>query len=435
MAKRTAAPKSVLLLVNADCNDTELHAPPAEQGPRRRCDFYELERVLDADVIDWSAVEASFLGRTVRRLSNWYLAAALLAFLRHRDYKLIWCLTEAEGAILALLLKLFRRDTPLMVICAVPTSRFMSLMIRRFRVQSNMTKLLPTQAAALGTLIKWGVPASKLGLLPYQVDADFFDPRWAHGVERGRPYVLAVGRQSRDFRTLVAAAEGLPVRVVIALGSLWAPEAGDEWARNLPANVEITTEGYVGLRDLYAGCAFVVVPLLETDIQNGVTSIQEAMAMGKAVIATRTRGQSDVLADARALLRDGSARATRGNFARHFAPTRPELHGQTGIYVPPGDVRALRAAMEHLLAAPARADELGRRGRAVSETIVSLDRYLQRICELSAPYLSGRGSLALPGPLRGEGRQQVATGRAPTRYPTSTGLGRRGAGGGPSLPV
>ena len=84
--------------------------------------------------------------------------------------------------------------------------------------------------------------------------------------------------------------------------------------------------GYRELRDLYASSRFIVVALYETDFQAGVTTILEAMAMGKAVIASRTRGQRDVIED-----------------------------GVTGIYVPPGDSAALRKAIVDLLASPERA--------------------------------------------------------------------------------
>jgi glycosyltransferase involved in cell wall biosynthesis len=48
----------------------------------------------------------------------------------------------------------------------------------------------------------------------------------------------------------------------------------------------------LGLRDLYSQSRFVVVPLHEVDFDAGVTTLTEAMAMGKAVIVTRTRGRS-----------------------------------------------------------------------------------------------------------------------------------------------
>ena len=92
--------------------------------------------------------------------------------------------------------------------------------------------------------------------------------------------------------------------------------------------------GFVDLRQLYADARFVVMPLHDVEFQAGVTTILEAMAMGKAVVCSRTRGQTDVIID-----------------------------GATGVYVPPGDAAALRAAIRGLLDDPDRADEIGARGR------------------------------------------------------------------------
>ncbi len=378
----------MLLLVNADCSQHDLHAPAPKRGPRRRADFYELALLLGADVIDWSAVKVSRIGRILERCTNWYVAAAVLAFLKHRRYSLIWCLTEAEGSLLALLLKLSRERVPLMMIGVVPTSRTMWIMLRVLKVHTHITKLFPTSTLALDTLkVSWGIPSEKLELLPYQVDVDFFDRRWADSDEHERPYIVASGRESRDYELLVAAVDGLGIDLVIAFGSLWAPQADASWCATIPPNVTITTKDYVGLRDLYGGCAFVVVPLHETDVQNGITAIQEAMSMGKAVIASRTRGQGDLLADARIIMPDASGRSTAGYFARYFAPEIQDLHGPTGIYVPPGDVDAMRVAIKRLLEDPDLAAELGARGRTVCESVVSLDHFLERVGAASAPYL------------------------------------------------
>ena len=89
------------------------------------------------------------------------------------------------------------------------------------------------------------------------------------------------------------------------------------------------------LRELYRRHSlFVVVPLLESDTDNGVTVILQAMAMGKTVICSRTEGQVDVIQD-----------------------------GVTGLYVRQGDPDALRAAMVALWNDPARARAMGARAR------------------------------------------------------------------------
>jgi glycosyltransferase involved in cell wall biosynthesis len=100
------------------------------------------------------------------------------------------------------------------------------------------------------------------------------------------------------------------------------------------------------LRDLYARAMVVVVPVLPTDFQAGVTTLLEAMAMGKPVVVTATEGQRDIVED-----------------------------GETGILVPPGDPAALRHAISRLLDDPAERDRLGRNARRAVETRFSLDVY------------------------------------------------------------
>jgi glycosyltransferase involved in cell wall biosynthesis len=87
----------------------------------------------------------------------------------------------------------------------------------------------------------------------------------------------------------------------------------------LPKNISIGMLSYTELRKLYGRSRFVVIPLHQTDTDNGVTAIEESMAMGKAVICTRTQGQVDIIQE-----------------------------NVTGIFVPPYDVKALREAILYL---------------------------------------------------------------------------------------
>jgi glycosyltransferase involved in cell wall biosynthesis len=93
-----------------------------------------------------------------------------------------------------------------------------------------------------------------------------------------------------------------------------------------------------------------VIPLYETDFQAGITSILEAMAMGKPVIVTRTAGQTDTIID-----------------------------GETGIYVKPGDVAELRGKIQALLASDAARRRLGEAGRQAFLMEFTLDHLVERI--------------------------------------------------------
>ena len=144
--------------------------------------------------------------------------------------------------------------------------------------------------------------------------------------------------------------QGLDVRVVIASGSPWSTRPDTARSEALPDNVEVCTLDFVDLRQLYADSLFVVMPLHDVEFQAGITTILEAMAMGKAVVCSRTRGQTDALVD-----------------------------GVTGIYVPPGDPLALRAAIERLLEDPQLASELGRAARAWAVAHADVAVYADRL--------------------------------------------------------
>jgi glycosyltransferase involved in cell wall biosynthesis len=116
------------------------------------------------------------------------------------------------------------------------------------------------------------------------------------------------------------------------------------------------------LRQVYADSRFLVMPLFDVDFQAGVTAILEAMALERAVICSRTPGQTDVI-----------------------------VEGETGLYVPPGDVAALRQAIQRLLADPEEAERMGRAGRRVVEERMSLDRYVERLSAYVRQASEGHG--------------------------------------------
>jgi glycosyltransferase involved in cell wall biosynthesis len=88
------------------------------------------------------------------------------------------------------------------------------------------------------------------------------------------------------------------------------------------------------LRDLYRGARVAAVSTRLNNHASGITAILEAMAMGKPVVATRTPGLDDYIAD-----------------------------GETGVLVAPGDRHAMADALVELLQDPDRCAQLGAEGR------------------------------------------------------------------------
>jgi glycosyltransferase involved in cell wall biosynthesis len=118
----------------------------------------------------------------------------------------------------------------------------------------------------------------------------------------------------------------------------------------LPESITVSRLSPVELRALYARSRFVVIPLLESDSDNGLTVLLEAMAMGKAVICSRIKGQVDVIQE-----------------------------GVTGIFVPQGDPEALRAAILRLWNDPEEAERMGRAGRKFVEENTTWDSFVANV--------------------------------------------------------
>jgi glycosyltransferase involved in cell wall biosynthesis len=145
------------------------------------------------------------------------------------------------------------------------------------------------------------------------------------------PHVLYVGRLSAEkgVLELVEAAEGLPLRVV-----------GDGPLRDrVPDAVGFVPPGELG--PWYERAAVLVAPSRREGY--GVAA-REAMAWGRPVVASAVGGLPDAVED-----------------------------DVTGILVPPGDVVALRAALERLLGDPALRARLGAAAREKARTELSFD--------------------------------------------------------------
>ncbi len=311
-------------------------------------DYYALQSRLGADIVDYTVVDAERhpAVQLARRVSR-DAALAVIGFLRANRYDAIFSNSESISVPLALLFKTRSRRPAHVVIghrLSTPKKR-MLLRMTHPQMDAIFVYSAVQQRYAQNEL---GIPESRIHLIPFHADSRFFAPR---GFTSGaRPRIVSAGLELRDYPTMIEAIRGLDVDVSLAAASPWSKRTNETEGRALPENVTARSYNYRELRDLYASAAFVVVPLYETDFQAGVTTILEAMAMGKAVIATRTTGQREVIED-----------------------------GVSGIYVPPGDPAALRAAIQGLLAAPQRASAIGANARQVIESRMSLDLWADRI--------------------------------------------------------
>ncbi len=328
------------------------------RGERPRADYLELAHGFGADLLDYAAARKLLgaFGRLLERVGGPDLVLAWACFKLRGRYKLIFTDGEQVGLPLAALLKYLapgRRPRHHMIvhIISVPKKLFF---LDKLGVQSHIDRFL-VYARRQQQLItrRWCLPAARVPFTPFMVDSAFFAPDAVRPAPRQQPMICAVGLERRDYPTLLKAVEGLAVDVVIAAASPWSKRGDSTAGQTIPANVTVRKFTQHELRQLYADSNFLVMPLEDVEFQAGVTAILEAMAMERAVLCSRISGQTDVI-----------------------------VEGESGRYVPPGDVAALRAAIMDLLANPRETVRMGQVGRRLVERELSLDRYVERLSAL-----------------------------------------------------
>jgi starch synthase len=164
-----------------------------------------------------------------------------------------------------------------------------------------------------------------------------------YGIDKSRPYVIFVGRITRQkgLPVLLRAASGLipDAQLVLCAGQADTAEQLAE-VTELVNGLRATRSGVVWIPEMLAkpeviqllthatvfACPSVYEPL-------GIVNL-EAMACGTAVVGSRTGGIPEVIAD-----------------------------GETGLLVPPGEPEALALALNALLCGPDRAEAMGQAGR------------------------------------------------------------------------
>ncbi len=182
--------------------------------------------------------------------------------------------------------------------------------------------------------------------IPCGVDIDFFKPR-AVGETR---MVLAAGVDSdRDWETLFQACEGLDADVLAATR----PRVGAHGTP--PSFVRMQFLTLKDLVDEYARTSVVVVPLnTSTGVNDamGATALFEAMAMGKAIVATSTHTMRSYIID-----------------------------GENGLLVTEGDVEEMRFAIKKLLDDKELRARLGRAARAYAVEHLDAEKLAEELAD------------------------------------------------------
>jgi glycosyltransferase involved in cell wall biosynthesis len=191
-----------------------------------------------------------------------------------------------------------------------------------------------------------GLEPDRVLTLRIPVDERYFRPVQERGTT-----VLAVGKDlARDYATLLTALDGVDVETQIVA------HRRNLVGLELPKSVAFRQAlSYAELRDAYASAACVVLPQRSDAYPygsegGGLTTLLEAMAMGRPIVASDRAMLHDYVDD-----------------------------GVEALLVPPEDPHALRAAVQRVLADAELADSLGRAARARVERALTSREFAAKL--------------------------------------------------------
>jgi glycosyltransferase involved in cell wall biosynthesis len=219
------------------------------------------------------------------------------------------------------------------------------------RLATRLTDQLIANARAVAddTRATEGVPEKKITVVYNGLPEAAFAEHAPASIQTSHPVLLCVANLKvyKGHRHLLQAvgqlrARGRPCTLLLA-GDGEERQALERQASWLGIDVRfLGASGNIG--SLLARADVVVLPSLSEGMSNAV---MEAMAAGRPIVATRVGGT-------------------------------PELLSDRGMLVPPGNAPALAAAIEDLLADPARAAVLGKRARAWSRSHLRMDQMVDQ---------------------------------------------------------
>ncbi|HEX6983574.1 MAG TPA: glycosyltransferase family 4 protein [Balneolaceae bacterium] len=308
-----------------------------------------LEEELNTQLLDERYLQTiPLIRKMIYKLLPVNFALIMEAWIIHRQYDAVLSYYERVGLPFAYLQKIFGSDTPHILLTTWLSSDAKVWFLKR--VHEKLSKIVTWSSVQRDYAInEIGVSPEKIKLLKRGTDQKFWRPMKAE-----TDMICSAGMEMRDYPTMIEALKSLDIPCHIATGKARG-QLFDTVKRlyemdDIPRHITVGSKSYLQMREMYARSRFVVVPLLETDTDNGLTVILEAMAMGKAVICSEVEGQVDVIED-----------------------------GVTGVYVPQGDAKALRKAILDLWNNPEKAEKMGKAAREHIEKVHNLEQFVDGI--------------------------------------------------------
>lgn len=338
--------------------------PPVSHQPRHDLDL--LSQRLGATFVWPQESQISMLDKMRSRIIGqpeiWSFARELASSVTHTD--ILFCPSEDIAIPVAAACKQGQKTAKIVAVFHNIDRPRGRIALNLFSAAKQIDLFLVHSYSQLNFLRRQAaIPADRVQLLPYSIDSSFFTPG-SVSPDKSRPVIATVGLEKRDYRLLAAATADLDVDVKISGFSRYARETSSTFPEVTPSNMTRRFYEWDELVQLYRDADIVVVCLRENPYAAGITTLLEAMACKRPVIATRTEGLVDYLMDENSMLT-----------------------------VEPGDEAGLRSAIEYLLSHPEAAQQKAERAHQLFLDRYRLDSYIESLARSFAALQSEQAPL------------------------------------------
>lgn len=339
-----------LILVSSQVKNFDQYYDDLIRDLTPRVDYMEICQRLGGEVSGYGLFRTYWyaLGRKFEKMVKLDFFESLQITQQIANYNGILSASEKTAIPLSMLLSLRGQQVPHVVISHHLSSKNKGRLFRFWPVYRSFNHIICVSKAQVDYAIqKLNFPASRVHFIYDKVDQKFFRPM----EDEPEEYILAVGQEQRDYRTLQKAIAGTGIKLIIVASSHWSTyrlpllgENNTQIVQNIP---------YTLLRSLYARARLVVIPLNKVYYAAGANSILEAMAMGRPAILTQTPGIQEYVVD-----------------------------GETAIFVPPSDPIQLREKILSLWDNKPMQKRLGENARQAIEEKMNLQIYVEQVTRI-----------------------------------------------------
>jgi glycosyltransferase involved in cell wall biosynthesis len=183
--------------------------------------------------------------------------------------------------------------------------------------------------------------------------------------------VISAGRTGRDFVTFGRAVTQTTCPATIVCASSYVSPEFKEFGPNVTvlAHPNPIHYSYRDLLDMYVSAAAIAIPMVQTPALCGLTSLLDALGMGRAVIMTRNP------------LIDIDVEVEK-----------------IGFWIAPGDTQGWQRAVQFVADHPDEIAEMGRRARRIAEERYNSRLFAAKLLEIVDRALAGKPAANLSGP-------------------------------------